>query len=436
MLDPQGSWIFQLSPREELKPERLRRKHKVEEELPVGHIDRTKFFIHKLQFRRGEEIVTALENIAVSLQTQGNANADLISTIQSAQWLEVSNSLIITGIDTSIQKVKELVEEIDSPLRQVLIEMLILETTIDDSLTYGVSWATKSGGGNTATAQAFVGGASPLISALASTGITDGDLGTPDATPILPTLGYNLGIIGQRLTHNGTQFASLGAMVQAVHTRSDTNIVINPKIITEDNKTAEIFVGINSPFLSNSIANDEGSIVTTNVEFKDTGTTLRVTPLVGHGNIITLEIEQEVSRTGGDPQGGSGTSDVNLTPTTSINRTSTTIHVPDKHFVIISGMIQEEKTGNRNQFPCLGGIPILGAAFKVKEKDHAKRNLMVFIRPEIIDTSEQFRSITRRQQEIYKQKIRMKKSWKYEVDEALDFLNIKPPCCDECDEFP
>lgn len=428
VLDPQGSWIFQLSPGEEIKPERLQRKLKLEEELPLGHIDRTKFFIHKLQFRRGEDIVTALEGIANSLQAQGSTNGDLISTILSAQWLEASNSIIITGTDISIEKVKELIEEIDRPLRQVLIEMLILETTIDDSLTYGVSWGTKSGGGNTATAQAFVGSASPLVPALATTGVGR----TPNASTLIGNLGYNLGIIGQRLTHNGTQFASLGAMVQAVHNRSDTNVVLNPKIITEDNKTAEIFVGINSPFLSNSIANDEGSIVTTNVEFRDTGTTLRVTPLIGHGNIITLEIEQEVSRTQPSPP-GAGATDVNLTPTTTINRTTTTIHVPDRHFVIISGMIQEEKTKSRNQFPCLGGIPILGAAFANQDKVDLKRNLMIFIKPEILDTAEQLRTVTRRQQQIFNQKKRMKKSWKYEVEEGLDFMNIKPPCCDECE---
>jgi len=429
-LDPQATWIFQLTPGEEIRPAKLFRAQKLLEDLPLGHVERTKFFIHKLQFRRGEDIVFALQGIAQSLQFQGTANEDLIAAIQSAQWLELSNSIIVTGTESAIAKVKELIEEIDAPLREVLIEMLILETTISDSLTYGVSWATKSGGGNTATAQAFVGLASPLISALATSGITDGIVDIPSAENVIGTIGYNLGIIGQRITHNGTQFASLGALVQAVHTRADTDVVINPKIIVEDNKTAEIFVGINSPFLSNSIANDEGSIITTNVEFRDSGVTLRVTPLISHGNIITLEIEQEVSRVQGMPQ---DMQQANLTPTTSINRTTTTIHVPDRHFVVLSGMLQDEKIGNNNQFPCLGGIPIIGAAFRIRDESDAKRNLMIFIKPEIIDTSEQFRDITRRQQKIWEQKNRMKKSWKYEVDQALEFLNIKPPCCDECE---
>jgi len=107
--------------------------------------------------------------------------------------------------------------------------------------------------------------------------------------------------------------------------------------------------------------------------------------------------------------------------------------VPDRHFVIISGLVQDEKIHSRNQFPCLGGIPIIGAAFSAKVNDEVKQTQMLFIRPQIIDTDDEIRQLTSDQQEMYKQKNRVKKSWKYEVDEGMDFLNIKPPCCDECD---
>lgn len=431
LLDPQGSWVFQLAPGEELKPERLSRPSFIEEELPIGRIERTQFFIHKLQYRRGEDIRVALESISGSLSSCGNVNEDLICAIQSVQWLEASNSMIFAGTSTAIEKVRELINEIDQPLRQVFIEMLILETTLDDSLNYGVSWATRSGGGSTATAQAYIGGASPLVAALSGNPLEN----NPDSGNLATGLGYTLGVIGQRLTHNGTQFASLGALVSAQHQRSDSNVVLNPKIITEDNKTAELFVGINTRFQTNSISNDEGSVITTNFEYRDVGTTIRVTPLIGHGDIVTLEIEEEVSRVSPQSSEGEGTntSDASNAPTTSISRTSTTVHVPDKHFVIISGLVQDEKIHSRNQFPCLGGIPIIGAAFSAKVNSDAKRTQMLFIRPCIIDTDEEMRQLTCDQQEIYKQKNRTRKMWKYEVDEGMDYLNIKPPCCDECD---
>lgn len=430
VLDPQGSWTFQLSPDEGLKPERFTRPAFTEEELPVGNIERTQFYIHKLEFRRGEDIVDALQRIADSLNQCGTANEDLICSIQSAQWLEASNSLVFAGTTLSIGKVRELVNEIDRPLRQVFIEMLILETSLDDSLNYGVSWGTRSGGGSTATAQAYIGGASPLVAALEQD-LSGGN--NPDPSNLAGGIGYTLGVIGKRLTHNGTQFATLGALVSAQHNRQNSKVILNPKIITEDNKTAELFVGINTRFQTNSISNDEGSVITTNFEYRDVGTTIRVTPLIGHGDIVTLEIEEEVSRVAPETTtGGTDTQDPNA-PTTSISRTSTTVHVPDRHFVIISGLIQDEKIHSRNQFPCLGGIPIIGAAFSAKVNNDTKRTQMLFIRPQIIDTDEEIRQLTSEQQEIYKQKNRIRKSWKYEVDEGMDFLNIKPPCCDECD---
>lgn len=434
-LDPEGSWIFQLAPGEPIQPERITRGAKPVEDLPLGHIDRTKFFIHKLQYRKGEDIVDALQKIGSSLQQAGSANGDLVQAIQSAQWLEASNSIVFAGTDQALFKVNELVEEIDAPLRQVFIEMLILETTIDDSLTYGVSWATRSGGGNTSTAQAFLGGADPLVGALATGGISGaGEVLSPIASSLATTAGYHLGVIGQRITHNGTQFASIGALVTAIHQRSESNIVLNPKIITEDNKAAEIFVGINTAFQTQAVSNDEGSIITTNVEFRDVGTTLRVTPLIGNSNVVTLEIAQEVSRSLGTPSSdGSDISTFSPGPTTSVNRTTTTVHIPDEHFVIISGMIQDDKQRTRNQLPCLGGIPYLGALASSKNVVDAKRNLMIFIRPKIIDTDEQIRELTRNQQEIFKQKNRLKNGWKYEVEEGLDFLNVKPPCCDVCE---
>lgn len=435
VLDPQGSWVFQLAPGKALQPEVLTRMTKIQEELPVGHIERTKFAIHKLQYRRGGDIVDALQSIGTSLQAFPDQNQDLIATIQSVQWLEGPNSLVLAGTEDALKKVLVLIDEVDTPARQVFIEMLILETDVDDSLHYGVTWATRSGGGQTATAQAFIGSANPLTPAInAGTGADAVSL-LPDAGTLATALGFHLGVIGKRITHNGTQFATIGALVTAVHQRSGTNIILTPKIITEDNVPAEIFVGINTPFQTQSISNDLGSIITTNVEFRDVGTTLRVTPLIGDSGLITLRIEQEVSRVAGTgvTSGGENISAIPQGPTTSINRTTTTVHVPDEHFVIISGMIQEEQDRSRSQLPCLGGIPYLGAPFSDKTADISKRNLMIFIRPQIVDTAEQLRSLTRRQQEVFRHKNRLKNSWRYEVDEGLDLLNIKPPCCDECD---
>ena len=433
-VDPEGKYVFELTPGEQISPEWLRREIPSDEDLPIGHIERTKFYLHKLQFRNGEEVVDALRSIASSLQETGVANEDLLMTINSVEWIEPTNTLIVTGTANAIDKIRELIQEIDTPLRQVFIEMLILETDIDDSLAFGVTWGTRSGGGSTSTAQSFIGAASPLSGALFG---PENGLARPDARTLGQSIGFNLGVIGQRLTHNGTQFATLGALVRLVHGQGKTKIIMNPKVITEENKTAEFFVGINTPFQNESISNDEGSIITTNVEFRDVGTTLTVTPHIGNNDVINLEIQLENSSVGEEQAAGEGEQigQISTTPTTRINRTNTTVNVPDGFFVIISGMIQDELTIQKSQVPCLGGIPILGGAFKQKTRTDQKRNLMVFIRPKIVDTDEEYNDLTKQQQDIFEQKTQIKADWKHHMDQALKYLNIRPQCdpCEECD---
>lgn len=445
-----GAWIFQMYPGESLEsgPPAV--------EPQAAPPIQNQFYIHKLLYRKGVEVQDALQNIASSLQAdtmtedliQTRGNQDLINALASSQWLETTNSLVITGVPDALRKVKYLIEEIDTPLRQVFIEMLILQTTLDDSLAYGVSWGTRFGGGNTSGSQGWTPAASGLQNALDTTGVNSlGQVNAignnfssliPNGTQFGKNLGFNLGIIGQHITHNGLHFNSIGALVNAIHDRTTTNIIMNPKIITEDNSPAEIFVGVNTNFKTQSISNDQGSVLTNNFEFRDVGTKLKVTPYLGPTDLVTLDIAQEISSIA-TQQADSGTSLSNILPgpTTNVNRTSTRVHVPDGYFLILSGMMQEDQSRHRNRLPCLGGAPLIGAAFSNKDCVDTKRNLMIFIRPKIVDSVDEIQQITRHQQNIWFNKRRVKDSLDQEVDQALDWMNVRPAdlptgCCGPC----
>ena len=402
-------------------------------ELPVGHIERTFFYIHKLRYRRGDQIEIALRKIADSLQVSGLANADLVSAILSTQWIESSNSIIITGTGTALERLRDLIDEVDTPLRQVFIEMLVLNATISDSLKYGVEWGDRFGGGNTAGIETFLGGG-PLSSVLnqdASGALLPGQF--PDPRLLSQSSGFSLGIIGRHLTHNGTRFNTIGALVTAIHDDTKANIILNPKIITEDNHTAEIFVGSTTRYKTQSIANDLGGVITNNFQFLDVGTTLRVTPLIGNDDVITLDIIQEITTGSNDsnPPTNTAVVDINLVPILNKNRTVTKVHVPNGCFIVLSGMIQDSQSRTESRVPCLGGIPIIGAANKNKSLQDDKNNLMIFIRPLIVDTQDELEALTRRQQDIYTEKNKYKRKWNFEIDEALDFVNIRPTDPDE-----
>jgi len=408
-------------------------------ELPVGHIERTLFFIYKLRYRKGDSIEIALRKIANSLQLMNTANSDLISAINSIQWIESSNALIFTGTATALDKVRELILEVDVPLRQIFIEMLILDTTIRDSLSYSVDWVNRFGGGTTTGEEGFIDNARGLGDSSGDSFLTaseailsSGSVIPPAAASPLPVAtnflnsgGFVAGVIGTHLTHNGTQFSSIGALVRAIHSDVKADIIMNPKIITEDNNPAEIFVGSTDRYKTQSITNDLGSLVTNNFQFIDVGTTLRVTPLIGNNGIVTLEIVQETTSESPTANTGANGQDFNLIEVLNKTRTVTKVHVPNGFFVVLSGMIRDNQVRTYSRIPCLGGIPIIGCFGKSQTNVDSKRNLMLFIRPLIIESEDEYEDITRRQQDVYREKSKFRRSWNYEIDEALNFGSIR-----------
>lgn len=443
-MDSNGNWIFR-------SPERIRRGFTGPASLPGGFQKRGKFYIHKLIYRKGDTVERGLRNVAAALSENEKDFADVISAINSTQWIVGADALSFYGTVDALEKIRELMNDIDVPLRQVFLEMLILQTTIDDSLNYSVTNGTRFGGGNTSGSQGFIQGTTPLVGALNTTGVTG--LGVaeafsngirvapvpfvPDGTRFANTAGFNLGVIGQKIVHCGFEFDSLGALVSALHTRRDDNIILNPKILTEDNTPAEIFVGINTPYQTQSIANDLGSIVTTNLQYQDVGTRLKVTPFIGNGDNVTLDILEEFSSIGSVPSIQSNATNTSFVgPTTNKNMTTTRVHLPSGFFLVISGLLQDEDKNIRLQTPCLGGIPLLGAFFVNKSNTDTKRNTMIFIRPQIIDTEDDIQRITKHNQDIWDYKHDLQNSWEYEVKEALDLFDVRrtlyPSDCGNC----
>lgn len=442
-IDPAGNWEFDLDPGEAIGIHVISRSAPEKEELLPGSKPRGQFFLHKVHYRRGEELQRSLQSMADSLRGTENVDIDLVNALISAQWLESSNSIVFSGTPAALKKIAMLIDEIDVPLRQVFIEMLILEASLVDTLNYTVKWANRFGGGNWAGADGFDSTfPSPLSAAINTTGVNNlgqpiqinpatglpvlGQVFTPNPTPFNGTPGFDMGIIGQRIFNKltGIEFESIGAFINCLRGITTSNIVLNPKIISEDGIPAEIFVGENIAYQTQSIVNDQGVILTSNFEYRDVGTRLKVTPYLGGSDIIALEIENEITNVITNAQAGLPANS-NVGPNTSKSSTVTRVHVPSGYFVVISGMLRDETRRTDAHAPCLGGIPIIGAAFKDKSYADQKRNLMIFIQPKIIDTDEEMQNLTKHQQDLLKVKNRRKKDMLYETEEFLDFLNMK-----------
>ena len=236
-------------------------------------------------------------------------------------------------------------------------------------------------------------------------------------TNFLPSSGtgqFDLGIIGEVIRHNGNTYLTLGSLMQALQQNNEITIVMTPKIITQDGKTSTIFQGSNIPFAGSFVSNTStGSgnpftIGTTNLEYRDIGINLTVTPVLGNSDIVTLDIALDQSSTTLNATNQQITFNNTGVPTningitTSKVAMQTTVHVPDNHFLILSGMTNNSNSKTKTGIPCLGGLPIIGAAFSTDNDANVNTNTVIFIRPHILNSLEDMKKITKKEEEFFR----------------------------------
>lgn len=385
---------------------------------PGGHSANSEFFIYKLQFHKGDQIQETLKEIASDLTGMGGINNQLLMTVNSVQWIESTNSLLFIGNRQDLKQIKELLQVVDAPLRQVFIEVLAVRTTISNSLQLGVQYGyrAKMNTRLVATGSLF-NSPNPTVggTALKPNLFTQGLDAVNSATIPVPQtsndLGFSSGVIGNLLFKGANLYFDLAGLINALQIDTDTEVITNPKLVTQDTIPATFYVGSTRPFQTNSILQASGStsgnFVTASIEYRQLGISLQVTPYLGSGDMITLEIDQSTSDfvdNAVSSSSGSNSSNFAIVPVTSDSSLTTRVHIPNKHFLMISGMLEDVRAKSKSALPCLGGIPILGDLFGVKANSISKDNLIIFLRPEIIDTEEDLDALTVREDTLYREK--------------------------------
>lgn len=379
-------------------------------DLPADAMANNNFYMYKLKYQDGLEIARAMREIGVNLQYAGVANLEFVNTIYSLQWLEVNNSIVVTGSQASIQKVVELLNELDQPPKQVYVEMLIIDTELQNSLDFGVQWIAL---GDEQDKLAY---ASGLLANSPPAPNLQGGTSTPGARyvaanpaanpPSIPNPGrdvalpvpsqlsgigalanqteaFGFGIIGNILRHNGQSFLTLGALVSALDEEAETKVVLNPRIMVEDTQPASFFVGENIPYQTTSTVIQQTGSVTQNFQYEDIGVQLQVTPTIAPNNIVTLQINQSISEV------LELTTQGVIAPRTEKILATTRVHVPSGCFFVMSGHIRDRCSSVRSGIPCLGTLPLIGPIFSRNIELRDKRNLIMFIRPKVVTTIEE-----------------------------------------------
>ncbi len=298
---------------------------------------------------------------------------------------KATNSLIIVGTPTDFETMKDVIQKLDIRRRQVYVEVAIIELSLSKmrDLGFELQAPVKS--------SSLVDNASSVTTMGGTNFGTIGNVIANGPAALASMSGLAVGAVKGTFTFQGKQYLSVGALLHALQTDGDVNVLSTPNLLTMDNQKAEIMVGQNVPFISGQTQNAiTGSQTLFNtVNRQDVGIKLALTPQIASDDNVRLEVNQEISdvvaATLTNPAG----------PTTSKRSASTTIVVKDRQTMVIGGLIRDNLTTSTSKVPFLGDIPILGWLFKSKTTSVDKTNLMIFITPYIIKNESEAADLTR-----------------------------------------
>ena len=278
-----------------------------------------------------------------------------------------TNSLIITAAPEDYDSVKGVIKQLDLRRRQVYVEAAIMEISLSKMRELGVEFR--------AVELPKEGSVTPFG------GTNFGGIGAAVSGPagLAELSGMAAGVVKGTFTFRGTEYLNVGALVRALQTEGDVNVLSTPHLLTTDNQKAEIVVGENVPFVTGQSQTSGGNVLTS-IERKDIGITLRLTPRVSEGAFVKLDLYQEISSLT-----ESATFDVNkVGPVVNKRYASTTVVAKDGETIAIGGLLRDNETKIVRKVPILGDIPILGWLFRYKRTQVDKTNLLIFITPTIV----------------------------------------------------
>ena len=313
-----------------------------------------------------------------------------------------TNSLIINANPDDYRTISDIITKLDIKRKQVYVEALILELSMDATQRLGVS---LQGAANVGDDSLIIG----------SSNQNTGPVGIGDAIATgaagLPSLltqavdGLLAGGFFNPITVTGPDgvertVPSLSVLIDVSKTDSDVNLLSAPRLLTSDNEEAEIIVGSNVPIITGRLTDSgsDGLAQSVSVERQDVALVLRFTPQITEGDLVRLNVYQEITdiapATLALVASVGSASEVGPTFTKRVLRN--TVLVENKRTVVLGGLIDTNVTESVTKVPILGDIPGLGWLFKRTSTQEEKTNLLIFINPTIIKDADDLEQVTGR----------------------------------------
>lgn len=335
-----------------------------------------------LRFANGGELLEMLSGLLPSYTRDGQP----VPTIAHDKG---SNTLVISANGETQAELASLIRQLDVRRPQVLVEALIVEVSDTAAKELGVQFAIGDTSGSTVPlVSTNYTRSAPNILALAGaiTGETTADP-TTQAAAIDSLLGLGGGTIGIGGRSGDVLF---GAVLNAVETDDDSNVLSTPFVTTLDNQPATFLVGQEIPITTGESLGSANVNPFRTFEREEVGIQLDVTPQISDGDVIRLDISQEVSSIAGVLTSTAGDF------VTNKREITTTVLANDGEVIVLGGLLQDDEQIDIEKVPFLGDLPGIGAAFRSRGRSRSKTNLMVFLRPTIIRDAADARPLTQR----------------------------------------
>jgi general secretion pathway protein D len=339
-----------------------------------------------LDYSRASEIQSVLSGMLDSETFLRLAGQPVADGKQNATYKieidELNNAIVLAAPREVIIELKNVVRQLDLPRPQVLIEAVIAELSENQAknLSAQLVYSSRNRG-------AYLTNFDGVLTGLLGVAINDESNSSQSAIAgALPNT--VLGAVGD---YDDASGKGMGLLVQALQTDAATKILSTPSVVTLDNEEASLSVGEEVPFQTGSYTNNSTGSLNSNpfttINREEVGVILKVKPQISKGDAVRLEIEQESSKVN---EGGI----VGL-QTTSKATMQTNVMVQDGELLVLGGLIEDSGADTSAKVPVLGDIPLLGRLFRQTGRSSGQSVTMMFIRPTIIRTAEDGRSVTR-----------------------------------------
>lgn len=261
-----------------------------------------------------------------------------------------TNTLAVTDLPLRMREVRKVIEAFDRKTRQVNIESKVIQIRLGDRLQTGVNW------------EAVFQGVKGM-----------NVLGTFPITPQLSTSGkVTLGTIAED---------NFTAVLEFLQTLGTTDLLSTPQISVVENEEAKILVGTREAYVTSSVTQAaQASTTAEQVTFIDVGIQLKVTPTINQEGFVTMKIRPEVSSVVRILTTALG----NQIPIVESSTAETTVMVKDGNTVVIAGLIRDATIKTEKKVPILGSIPLLGLAFRSREEEVIRGEIVFFLTPSIV----------------------------------------------------